>query len=131
QTTIGFNELYKGLIKLPCHKLILLDACHAGAGQHALTAADDPIRLLTRDGVGPVILAACERNESALESPTYDFARAFGLFTISLRRMLQEKKTFEEVDRDHDKVLSAMEVAEGIQLQIERMLRQMEREGIG
>ncbi len=130
ETTIGFNELYLGLAKLSCHKLILLDACHAGAGEDSLTAEEDPIRLLTRDGVGPVILAACGRDEKALENGAFDFANAYGLFTIALRRMLQDEETFAEIDRDHNQVLTASEVAEGVQLQVERMLQRLRREGV-
>jgi hypothetical protein len=129
-TTIGFAELYAQLIKLPCHKLILLDACHAGAGSSTFETEEDPIRILTHDGVGPVILASCGRDESALESDTYDFARAFGFFTIALRRLLQEKKAFDEADRNHDSVLSAREVADNIERQVAQLLQRMRREQV-
>src|SRR5205814_1393743 len=35
-TTVTFDDVYQRLIKLRCHKLVLLDACHSGeAGRFA------------------------------------------------------------------------------------------------
>src|SRR5262249_14809480 len=58
-TCLTSHDLYDAIISLPCRKLVLLDACHSG------TVSISPVRELTRDGVGPVILAACEPNEQA------------------------------------------------------------------
>jgi WD40 repeat protein len=122
-TTIGFDELYGKLVKLPCHKLILIDACHSGAAQGAVTTEEAPIRILTQDGIGPVILAACTPQESAIESTTIDLGRAHGLFTIALRRMLEDKKAFVRADQSpKDGSLSAQEVAAAVKAQVKDLV---------
>jgi hypothetical protein len=55
------RELAESLARLPCRKLILLDACHSGG------LASNPIRALTASGIPVVILSACQPDESALE----------------------------------------------------------------
>jgi WD40 repeat protein len=62
-TGITADEIYRGLTKVPCRKLVLLSACHAGdATKRTLR---EPLRALTPDGVGPVILSAAQLHENA------------------------------------------------------------------
>jgi WD40 repeat protein len=125
-TTINFDDLYAKLVKLPCHKLILIDACHSGDVQAAMTGDEAPIRILTKDGIGPVILAACAQNESAIESKTLiDLVDtpAFGYFSIALRELLQDDSIFELADRaPRDGKLSADEVANAVTAGVQRIL---------
>ena len=72
-TTIGFEDLHDRLSRLPCHKLILLDACHSGEARTSGGDTDaNPIRILTRHGIGCVILAACGPDEEAIENDAID-----------------------------------------------------------
>ncbi len=125
-TTISFEDLYDKLVKLPCHKLILIDACHAGEAQTAVTGDESPIRILTKDGIGPVILAACAQNESAIEANTIidiDLNPAYGFFSIALRRLLRDEATFEDADRaPRDGKLGAAEVADAVRNEVRKMV---------
>src|SRR5262249_14642086 len=92
QTSVNFNDLYEELVKLPCHKLVFLDTCHSGSIPRTGTVTN-PIRALTKTGVGPVIMAACQPDEEAMESPLWfqDY-RISGLFHAALRKTLDEPK---------------------------------------
>jgi WD40 repeat protein len=116
-TTLNFEDLHDALGRLPCHKLVLLDACHSGAAQTAGGDTDaNPVRILTQHGVGPVILAACGPDEAAIEAPlTFDrLTGARGVFTIALRRTLEEPAGFKAADADGDGRLSMAELAAGV-----------------
>jgi WD40 repeat protein len=131
-TTLGFGEVYRALVKLPCHKLVLLDTCRAGTAHELRAAApDDPIRALTRDGVGPIILAACEPHEFAQEEDTIDRGRAYGLFAVALRRTLQEKRYFDRADADpRDNTLQAGELVNAVRELVRALVRRFREEGV-
>jgi WD40 repeat protein len=89
-TTIGLDDLYEKLVKLPCHKLITLDACHAAAVDPTERKGSDIIRLFTQDGVGPIIFAAYKANESANEgAPGFVIEPASGLFAQAIVKTIQ------------------------------------------
>src|SRR6202023_3628801 len=92
--TISLDDLYGKMVKLPCHKLITLDACHAAAvdpTDPTERKETDIIRLFTKDGVGPVIFAACRADESANEySGFVTDLRASGLFAQAIYKTIQE-----------------------------------------
>jgi WD40 repeat protein len=68
ETGITADQFYAWLSRVPCRKLVLLSACHAGdATQRTLR---EPVRDLTPFGVGPVVLSAARADEEAL---AYDF----------------------------------------------------------
>jgi hypothetical protein len=128
-TTVNFEELYDELVRLPCHKLLLLDACHAGGTQkELLDSSANPVRVLTRDGVGPIILAACGPKESAYEHNALDLGRAYGLFTIAVRRTLEEK--FEQADRNKNRILEPTELFAAVTAEVAAMMRQLRSAGI-
>jgi WD40 repeat protein len=130
-TTVGFADVYRVLVKLPCHKLVLLDTCRSGrAGDILAAAPSDPIRALTRDGIGPVILAACGPRESAQEEETIDRGRAYGLFAVALRRTLQEDRYFNKADLNGDKTLQAGELAAGVRTQVHALVHRFREEGV-
>jgi WD40 repeat protein len=125
-TTVSFEELYEALVRLPCHKVLLLDACHAGDTRTGLeSVSSNPIRVLTQDGVGPIILAACRPTESAYEQNAIDLGRAFGLFTIAVRRTLEEK--FEQADTNKDGALEPGELFASVSAQVQLLLTQLRR----
>jgi WD40 repeat protein len=130
-STIGFDQIYERLVKLPCHKLVLLDTCRSGAASKTLAAAlDSPVRALTRDGIGPIILAACDAQESAHEEETVDLGRAYGLFTVALRRTLEEMDQFDRADKDGKGQLQAVQLAESVRGQVRDLIRQFRAEGV-
>jgi WD40 repeat protein len=115
-TTVGFEDLHDLLAQLPCHKLILLDACHSGEARTAGGDTDaNPVRILTRRGVGSAILAACGPDEEAIENDALDpIGGGHGLFAIALRRLLEEPKAFAAADRDGNGLLDAAELGAGL-----------------
>jgi WD40 repeat protein len=126
ETTVSFEELYEALVRLPCHKVIMLDACHAGDTRTGLeSVSSNPIRVLTQDGVGPIILAACQPTESAYEQNAIDLGRAFGLFTIAVRRTLEEK--FAQADTNRDGALEPGELFASVSAQVQVLLTQLRR----
>ena len=81
-TGLPSEDLYREIRRLNCRSVVLIDACHSG------TIVEDPVRQLTPDGVGPVILSAAGPREAAVEDHVlgdqYTQGRADGLFTIAL-----------------------------------------------
>ncbi len=128
-TTVSFEELYLALVRLPCHKVLLLDTCHAGDTRSGLeNPTSNPVRILTQDGVGPIILAACRPEESAYEEGTIDLGRTFGLFTAAIRRTLEER--FVQADRNKNGALEPGELFAQVSVQVQTMLRQLRSDGV-
>ena len=59
--------------------MVILDACHSGE------AAANPVRPLAPSNQGPIIIASCDRNQSAYEDPK---EKKHGLFTYALLEAL-------------------------------------------
>jgi hypothetical protein len=116
-TCIISKDLYEAIARLSCRKLVLLDACRSG------TVAVNPVRELTRDGVGPVIVAACQPNEQAIEFGLIDNNRAYGLFTMAVRRALNEE--FNQADANRDGQLDAGELAAYIKQRVPKLVQQL------
>jgi WD40 repeat protein len=138
-STISVEEIYQKLVKLPCHKLILLDTCHAGRAREAIArvakgqvveSPSDPVRELTQEGIGPIILAACGPHESAQEEATVDLEQAFSLFAVALRRTLEDEEVFVSADTNHDQSLGARELAEAVRNQVRALVRELRRQGV-
>src|SRR5262249_27947747 len=89
-TTISLEDLYERLIKLPCHKVIMLDACNSAAVDPTDRKATDIIRLFTPRGVGPIIFAACKAEESAIEFPGFVVEPAAGLFAQAIVKTIED-----------------------------------------
>lgn len=89
-TTISLDDLYERMAKLPCHKVIMLDACNAAAVNPADRKGTDIIRLFTKDGVGPIIFAACKAEESAIEFPGFAIRPAAGLFAQAIIQTVED-----------------------------------------
>jgi hypothetical protein len=141
ETTISFEELYEVFVRLPCHKVLMLDACHSGGTPLGLKAVGvaplrlprvtedaNPVRILTQDGVGPIILAACGPEESAYEDGTVDFGRTFGLFAAAVRRTFEEQ--FEQADRNRNRTLEPAELFVQVSSQVEALLRVLRTDGV-
>jgi WD40 repeat protein len=89
-TTISLDDLNEKLVKLNCHKVIMLDACNSAAVNPGERKATDIIRLFTKDGVGPIIFAACKAEESAIEWPGFTIDPAAGLFAQAIVKTVDE-----------------------------------------
>ena len=119
------KDVYDALASLPCRKLILLDACHSGAvtGKAIGPQYGNPVRPLSADGVGPIILAACQPRESAWEDPLIGLqdveGRAFGLFAISVLSALEHN--FDDADRNRNAELDAVELADFVRTKVPKM----------
>ncbi|HET6575039.1 MAG TPA: caspase family protein [Fimbriiglobus sp.] len=123
-TTVGFEDLHDRLSRLPCHKLILLDACHSGEARTAGGDTDaNPVRILTHHGIGCTILAACGPDEEAIENDALDpIGGGHGLFTIALRRLLESGPVFAGADGNGDNRLDAAELAAGVAVQVKELV---------
>ena len=62
-TRLGSKPLHDALGSIKCRKLVLLDACHSGS----VVKQCDPARVLTKNGMPLLILAACQVDETATE----------------------------------------------------------------
>jgi hypothetical protein len=126
-TGLPSEELYREMRRLNCRTMVLLDTCHSG------TIVEDPIRQLTPDGVGPVILSACEPRESAAEDRVlgrqYTKDRADGLFTIAL--ILALEREFSKADANGDQVLTAAELSDYLRRRVPALLESRIGEGQG
>jgi WD40 repeat protein len=71
---IDSKTLYEALVSIPGHKILIIDACHSGE------AVFSPVRALTPAGLGPTILAACDRSELSYEHKNI----GNGVFTCAL-----------------------------------------------
>jgi WD40 repeat protein len=123
KTGLTGKDIYEAIIQLPCHKVILLDACHSGSIKAS------PVRELTRDGIGPLILTACNEDESAIEFSEADLLkRANGLFTLAVIMAMNED--FEAADLNKDNRLDARELAAYIPTKVEKMVQQLAKDKI-
>jgi WD40 repeat protein len=108
-TGLTTPDLYKAMTRMPCRKIILLDACRSG------TIVTNPVRGLTHDGVGPIILAASQPGETAKEDdqgkPTAA-GQVYGLFSLAVVRALGEQ--FSKADKNSDAGLIPNELFEFI-----------------
>jgi WD40 repeat protein len=115
ETGITSQALYEALAVLPCRKLVLLDVCHAGL-------AANPVRDLTPGGKGPIILASCDKTESAVEDDTYKH----GLFTYALIEALGT--AFDKADKNKDGKLDADELFAYAEGRVPELLKTVKRE---
>ena len=124
-TTVSFEELHDKLCRLPCHKLVLLDACHSGGAGTAIgLTTSNPVRIMSQHGIGCMILAACEPDQEAIEDPVLDpLGGGNGLFTIALRRLWADEAIQERADGNQDSILEANELAESVSQQVDALVK--------
>jgi hypothetical protein len=127
-TVISVNDLYDKLVQLPCHKLIFLDACHAGAVDPDMRSGNDLIRSLTKEGVGPVIFSACRPDQVALEIPGAFFVDDLvgGVFTQGILNTLV--KEFDKADSDKNGHLDPHEFSERLKARIPAWIETLKQE---
>jgi WD40 repeat protein len=113
ETGITATDLYEALARVPCHKLVLLDACHAG---DAATRAS-PARGLTPGARGSIVLCACDRSEDALGNREYG-----SLFTYAVAEALDRAAGFPRADANHDQLVDVAELAGYVQARLPELL---------
>jgi WD40 repeat protein len=120
ETGLSSEVLYDKLAMIAGHKVVILDACHSGE------AAVNPVRGLVPGGLGPVILAACDRNQFSFEFPKDDPKnRQHGLFTYAILQALGEK--FAEADVNHTGVLDAVDLFEYTKKALPGLLKEIKQ----
>ena len=115
KTGLTSEVLYEKLAAINCRKLVLLDACHSGE------AASNPVRGLTPGGQGPVILAACDRNQHSYENPKF----GHGLFTYTLLEALGDR--FAKADADGNKKLDTRELYDYARARLPELLGEIKQ----
>jgi WD40 repeat protein len=128
-TLLKARDLMEELSKIPCRKLILLDACHSGE------VVDDPVRALNQDGPYFLIFAACKGHESALEpdpKKTAGIPRLsklkHGLFTEGLLDALGAPEKLASGAR-RERAVTGTEVANRVKRKVDDLLRLLHAEG--
>jgi hypothetical protein len=109
ETGVTGKRLYRSLMELPCHKLVLLDACHSG------DVSTNPVRQLCLDGMGPVVISACKPDQSAISDD-----EAGSLFTQSVNEALTN--SFKEADVNKDGSLDVEELKNYVSRQLQRQV---------
>lgn len=95
---LEINSLFDALAAIPCRKILLFDACHSGG-------ASEVIRSLTPDlQVGPTVLTAAQRDQTAQESPY----KVHGLFTYAILEASERRG--QQADENQDRFLSPEEI---------------------
>jgi WD40 repeat protein len=116
KTGLSSEVLYGKLAAINCRKLVLLDACHSGE------AVSNPVRSLTPGGQGPVIIAACDRNQQSYENPRFEH----GLFTAALLEALGDN--FAKADQDGNKKLDTRELYTYTLDRLPQLLREIKQD---
>jgi uncharacterized caspase-like protein len=113
ETGVTSRDLYEALARIPCRKVVFLDACRSG------DAALNPVRDLTPGGKGPTILAACDRSQFSFEDPELKH----GLFTWAILEALGDR--FAQADQNHDDRLDAEEIFAYARARVPPLLRKL------
>jgi WD40 repeat protein len=116
QTGITARDLYDALARVPCRKVLFLDACHAG------DAATDtsPVRGLTPGARGLIVLCACDRSQEALGNARYG-----SLFTYAVAEALDRAGGFSRADTNQDQVLDAAELAAYVRARLPELITEI------
>ena len=119
-TGLSSEILYEKLAAIGGHKVVIVDACHSGE------AAVNPVRGLVPSGQGPVIMAACDRNQVSYEFPS-DAPNnpRHGLFTYAILQAVGEK--FADADTDHKGELNAAQIFKYTRRRMPELLKRIDQ----
>lgn len=117
-TSLSAEELFEGLARVNCRKMVLLDACHSGQASEA-----NLLRRAAPNGQGPFIIASCDQSELAYEHPKLNH----GLFTYAVLDALGNG--FSKADADVDGVLTAEELYNHAAVMVPSLVRQLRLKG--
>jgi hypothetical protein len=101
-------RLADALSRLPCNKLIVLDACHSGA------VASNPIRALTPEGVRFLIVSSCRTDQKSFEPGKGDTSLGKnGLFTRCF---------LEAIEKSPSRVITGQDLSGAIRNRLDTLL---------
>jgi WD40 repeat protein len=95
ETGISRDVLVQKLAAIPCRKLVIFDACHSGVAADSGTT-ESPARELLPQGLGPVVLASCDRNQKSYEDKKF----GHGLFTKAILEALDKESSKADANGD-------------------------------
>jgi len=113
QTGISSEVLIDKLSRIPCRKLVLLDACHSGEA-----ASTNLVRHMAPNGKGLTIIAACDQQEQAFEHEKFKN----GLFTYAVMEALGDK--FAKADGNDDGRLDPAELYRYVRGRMPELLKE-------
>jgi WD40 repeat protein len=113
KTSVSDDELQEKLAAIAGRKVVLLDACHSGQA-----AVANPVRPLVPSGQGPIVIAACDRQQRALENDEH------GLFTAALLEALGPN--FRDADTDGNQTLDARELFDFTRRELPNLLEKIQ-----
>lgn len=117
-TSLTAEELFDGLAKVNCRKVVLLDACHSGQASEA-----NLLRRAAPNGQGPFVIASCDQSELAYEHPKLNH----GIFTYAVLDALGDG--FRKADLDSDGILTAEELFNHSAITVPSLVRQIGLKG--
>jgi len=117
-TSLSAEELFEGLAKVNCRKVVLLDACHSGQA-----AEVNLLRRAAPNGQGPFVIASCDQSELAYEHPKLNH----GLFTYAVLDALGDG--FRKADLDSDGILTAEELFDYSSVTVPSLVKQLGLKG--
>ncbi|MFO0801696.1 MAG: caspase family protein [Gemmataceae bacterium] len=117
-TSLTAEELFDGLAKVNCRKVVLLDACHSGQASEA-----NLLRRAAPNGQGPFVIASCDQSELAYEHPKLNH----GVFSYAVLDALGDG--FRNADRDSDGILTAEELFNHSSITVPSLVRQIGLKG--
>lgn len=115
QTGITAPELYEGLAPIPCRKVLLLDACHAGDA----AVNTSQVRSLTPGNLGVVALCACDGRQEAAATE-----RLGSLFTHALVEALDAQRDFRKASGGRH-TLDTAELFGYVRTRLPKLLREV------
>ena len=110
-TGLSAKEIADALAGVAGRKVVVLDACHAGAA-----ATGHPVRGLVPAGQGPVVLAACDQSEQSYEHPKL----GHGVFTRAVIEALGENLA--DADADGDGAVDPRELSDYVARRVPAIL---------
>ena len=113
------------LDKIPCHKLIFIDACHSGAAQGSKATVDSEILMkLSQAAAGTTTITSCRSNELSYEDENWQN----GAFTAALIEAFSNKQcndgtgTFSS-DADGNRQITIGEVYDFIKRRVPNLVK--------
>jgi WD40 repeat protein len=115
-TSVAADDLFKVLVRIPCRKCLLLDACRSGS----LTSG--PARALLPAGKGPTVLAACDHRQRSWENQALGGKGGHGLFAFAILEAMGRQ--FRDADKNNDGRLDDQELYHYVRKRLPDLLRE-------
>jgi len=115
---LNLESLQDALTKVRCRKLVLLDCCHSGSIVYGSERSkrSNVIRALMPDRIGPVIVAACDKDEQSWDI----MFKGHGAFTTALLELQGDK--FAQADTNHDGQIAVEELRDYVTKRVPQLI---------